>query len=66
MLWKSWCVNTDCSLETRKEVEIVKELLKILPLLHTPHPKKGRMTENENYYEQTVGNPVLKGFTVPV
>lgn len=59
-------MNTDCSLETRKEVEIVKELLKILPLLRTPHPKKGRMTENENYCEQTVGSPVLKGFTVPV
>lgn len=42
MLWKSWCVNTDCSLETHKEVEIAKKLLKILPLLHTSCPKKGK------------------------
>lgn len=28
--------------------------------------EKGRMTENKNYYEQTVGNAALKGFTVPV
>lgn len=24
----------------------------------------GRMTKNENYYEQTAGNPALNGFTV--
>lgn len=63
-------MNRDCRLEARKELEIQKKKkknhLRILCLhVHAPHQKKGRVSENENYYHHTVGKHSLKGLAVP-
>lgn len=64
-------MNRDCRLEAHKELEITKNKqkkhkLRIFLCLHASHQKKGRMSENENYYHHAVGKHPLKGLAVPV
>lgn len=56
-----------CGLETKQGVEVAKQIAQNSSfILLTQKKKRGRMTKNENYYEQTVGNPAQNGFTVLV